>query len=170
MKFETLVIAAISVTTLSIFTSCSKKETGPLIPSYVNSSLQEKMAEGGTNPDDVLLRQTNDNAVNHFYIVSNKSGKNSVLVFKQKPNGQLVLEDEVESGGYGYGQGLGSQGAVAVSKQYNLLFAVTPPSNFFICNKPFHRRLAAFIYCNYYRSVTKQYFCEWKQNICFKQY
>lgn len=50
-------------------------------------------------------------------------------MFKQNTNGSLVLLDEIASGGYGLGEHLGSQGALAISESDHLLFAVNAGSN-----------------------------------------
>ena len=121
-----------------------KWKTHLLLAAQDNSetSLQTKIAENGTNPDEAIFSIPTSNNVNYFYILSNRKNQNTVLVFSQKTNGQLVLNDEVASGGYGLSDGLGSQGAIAISKKDNLLFAVKSRFKFYIFfqDKCQHRR------------------------------
>ncbi len=129
MKFKTNVIVS-AVFAVLAFTSCSKTENKPPLASQ-DASLQNKVSENGTNPDEAIF-SADAGAVaspSYFYTESNKRSGNTILVFSQTSNGQIILNDEVKSGGYGLGEGLGSQGAVAVSKEYNLLFAVNGGSN-----------------------------------------
>lgn len=122
-----MIIAVSAIITVSAFTSCSKTENN-LVPA--STSLSEKISENGSNPDEAIFSKSASTAApNHFYIESNKRSKNTILVFSQGSNGQLILNDEVTSGGYGSGEVLGSQGALAISKDYNLLFAVNAGSN-----------------------------------------
>ena len=91
------------------------------------------VAEDGNNPDEVL---SSPNGINnrtsnssHVYIESNDASQNVVLVFKQQADGRLSLESQTASGGKGFGGGLASQGALALDKSNNLLFAVNAGSN-----------------------------------------
>jgi len=132
MKLNTNMIGVSAIFAALIFTACNK--TGIKSPESSTETpqlnLQEKMTENGSNPDEAIFAKPGTNNLsNHFYIESNLKSGNSVLVFAQKPGGQLILEDEVRSGGYGYGEALGTQGALAVSKNDNLLFAVNAGSN-----------------------------------------
>ena len=132
MKFQTGFIAMAITAAVFSLASCNKMDSKPTSSSTASTqqSLQEKMAENGTNADEAIFSKAAvSNTPNHFYIESNKSGTNTVLVFLQDKNGRLVLKDEVASGGNGLGAGLGSQGALAVSEEYNLLFAVNAASN-----------------------------------------
>lgn len=130
MKTKTRNIAFLAMITVLAFTSCKKTDVNPNTSSS-QSSLQDMISENGTNPDEVIFSNATNNvsSLNHFYIESNKKSKNTIYVFTQKQTGQIVLEDEVASGGYGTGISLGSQGALCVSKDYDLLFAVNPGSN-----------------------------------------
>lgn len=128
MKLQSRIVLSIAALTMFAFAACKKSDVAPAVSS--TPSLQTKMAEGGNNPDEAIFsKQNNVSVINHFYIESNKKNTNTILVFTQQPNGQLVLNDEVASGGSGYGDGLGSQGALAISKENNLLFAVNASSN-----------------------------------------
>ncbi|MEP6684367.1 MAG: beta-propeller fold lactonase family protein [Parafilimonas sp.] len=128
MKRTSTVFMLSAVMVLFLFASCKKTDINPAT-STAESSIENKMSENGANPDEAIFKTLpNATTNNHFYIESNKKSKNTILVFAQQQNGQLVLKDEVSSGGYGYGEALGSQSALAVSKNYNLLFAVNAGS------------------------------------------
>jgi 6-phosphogluconolactonase (cycloisomerase 2 family) len=60
---------------------------------------------------------------------SNDLAQNVIFVFRQQQDGKLKLESQVNSGGKGLGAGLASQGALALDKKNNLLFAVNAGSN-----------------------------------------
>lgn len=132
MKLKTNIIGTTAIFAALFLASCNKTEIKPSdsLTQSPQSSLQDKISENGTNPDEAIFSKAAGTDVpNHFYIESNKRSGNTILVFTQRSNGQIILTDEVKSGGYGSGEALGSQGALAVSKEYDLLFAVNPGSN-----------------------------------------
>ena len=66
------------------------------------------------------------------YVPTNQSTGNSIMIFHRDAAGTLTLAGSVASGGNGAGTGadpLGSQGAVALSGDNRLLFAVNAGSN-----------------------------------------
>jgi 6-phosphogluconolactonase (cycloisomerase 2 family) len=63
------------------------------------------------------------------YILSNDSDANAVLVFERGQDGGLVAAGSVSTGGTGSGAGLGSQGAIALSRDGRWLFAVNAGSH-----------------------------------------
>jgi 6-phosphogluconolactonase len=63
-----------------------------------------------------------------IYTMSNEAGGNSILAYRQDPNGKLSYQSTSSSGGNGNGAGLGSQGSIAIDDQ-NRLFAVNAGSN-----------------------------------------
>lgn len=63
------------------------------------------------------------------YINSNEPGENKVLIYKQHSNGELKFKTAVPTGGEGTGAGLGSQGAVIVSKSGEWLYTVNAGDN-----------------------------------------
>jgi len=65
----------------------------------------------------------------HVYTLTNSAAGNSVLVFERDHDGNLTAAGSVASGGFGSGSGLGSQGAVALSENGRLLFAVNAGSD-----------------------------------------
>src|SRR5215217_6068494 len=65
----------------------------------------------------------------HVYTMSNQAAGNKVLVFDRKSDGSLQMKDSFATGGTGTGSGLGSQGALTLSRNQNWLFAVNAGSN-----------------------------------------
>jgi 6-phosphogluconolactonase len=63
------------------------------------------------------------------YTLTNAPSGNAVLVFARSGNGSLSPAGSFATGGTGTGSGLGSQGAVIVSDDGRLLFAVNAGSN-----------------------------------------
>ena len=63
------------------------------------------------------------------YTLSNAVTGNQVLVFRRGADGSLTPAGAVDAGGLGFGGGLGSQGAVALSEDQDWLFAVNAGSN-----------------------------------------
>lgn len=132
MKFTSNISGLSAIFAVLLFTACNKTDIKQPASTTQNAeiSLQDKMLENGENPDEAIFARSDDkNLPNHFYIETNYKSGNSILVFTQKSSGQLILNDEVRSGGYGNGKVLGSQGALCVDKENNLLFAVNAGSN-----------------------------------------
>jgi 6-phosphogluconolactonase len=63
------------------------------------------------------------------YTLTNQVAGNAVAVFNRAADGTLTTAGTVATGGTGTGAGLGSQGAVALSDDGQLLFAVNAGSN-----------------------------------------
>lgn len=63
------------------------------------------------------------------YTLSNSTAGNAVAVFDRAADGGLIPVGTVATGGIGTGGGLGSQGALAISADGKLLFAVNAGSN-----------------------------------------
>jgi len=79
---------------------------------------------GGSSP--VYARGGSPGGV---YTLSNSPAGNEVLVFDRGPDGSLEFQASYATGGLGSGAGLGSQGALVLSKNQRWLFAVNPGSN-----------------------------------------
>lgn len=73
--------------------------------------------------------QEGRDAIHYVYTLDNAQVDNRVVVLKQRPDGALVQAGSVSTGGAGTGAGLGSQGALALSKNGRWLFAVSAASN-----------------------------------------
>jgi 6-phosphogluconolactonase len=65
----------------------------------------------------------------HVYTMSNQVAGNKVIVFERWADGSLQKKDSFATGGTGTGSGLGSQGALALSRNQNWLFAVNAGSS-----------------------------------------
>lgn len=63
------------------------------------------------------------------YALTNATGGNAVAVFERARDGTLTAAGSVATGGTGTGSGLGSQGALVLSRNERLLFAVNAGSN-----------------------------------------
>ncbi len=63
------------------------------------------------------------------FTLSNEASGNSVLVYSRQADGSLTFKDAYPTGGLGTGSGLGSQGAVALSRNGRWLFAVNAGSD-----------------------------------------
>jgi DNA-binding beta-propeller fold protein YncE len=73
-----------------------------------------------------------DGRTGDVYLMTNQTSGNSVMVFHRDAAGMLSFVSSVASGGNGMGTGadpLGSQGAVVLSEDERLLFAVNAGSN-----------------------------------------
>lgn len=80
----------------------------------------------GTASLDAELGRARGGAV---FTQSNEAGGNRVLAFSRAENGDLMPAGEYPTGGLGLGQGLGSQGAVAMTPDGRVLLAVDAGSN-----------------------------------------
>jgi 6-phosphogluconolactonase (cycloisomerase 2 family) len=69
------------------------------------------------------------NGTGKVFAISNSPAGNVVLVYDRAADGSLTAAGTVASGGAGTGGGLGSQGAVVLSPNGKLLFAVNPGSD-----------------------------------------
>src|SRR5215471_18430919 len=63
------------------------------------------------------------------YVLTNQAGGNTVVIFDRDEDGKLNRVGEAPTGGLGTGHGLGAQGALTLSGDGHLLFAVNPGSN-----------------------------------------
>jgi 6-phosphogluconolactonase len=70
-----------------------------------------------------------DGGAGAVYTLTNKAAGNAVAVFQRATDGALTLLGEVATNGLGSGGGLGSQGAVVLSKNARWLYAVNAGSN-----------------------------------------
>ncbi|MEP6730821.1 MAG: beta-propeller fold lactonase family protein [bacterium] len=68
-------------------------------------------------------------AAGHVYTLSNSASGNAVLAYTRAADGSLTAAGSVATTGKGTGAGLGSQGAVILSADGRLLFAVDAGSN-----------------------------------------
>lgn len=82
---------------------------------------------GFTSP--VAADDDNDDAAGAVYTITNAVSGNEVLVYKRSANGSLSFLNSYPAEGLGSGAGLGSQEAVALSKNGRWLFVVNAGSN-----------------------------------------
>ena len=115
---------------LLMLTACEREALNKSDKQNVTGSdelSQSMVAEGGNNPDEKLGADATSGERNqsgsHVYLESNAAEQNEILVFKQQRDGRLTLESKTSSGGKGLGAGLASEGALAIDRKDNLLFA-----------------------------------------------
>ena len=113
-----------------LLASCNKSDTS-LLPqtSAANTATDKLTSENGNNPDELALQTAASLTSSYLYTESNAKGGNIIIEFAQTGNGLLINRNEFASGGRGTGEALNSQGALCVSRDMNLLFAVNAGSN-----------------------------------------
>ncbi len=113
-----------------LLASCNKSDTN-LLPqtSAANTATDKLTSENGNNPDELALQTAASLTSSYLYTESNAKGGNIIIEFTQTGNGLLINRNEFASGGRGTGEALNSQGALCVSRDMNLLFAVNAGSN-----------------------------------------
>lgn len=88
---------------------------------------------GATDPDASIQasaqRDDDDRGPRAVYTISNAAAGNAVVVYARAADGTLSPAVTYPTGGTGTGASLGSQGAVALSEDGRLLFAVNAGSN-----------------------------------------
>lgn len=111
---------------LVMFASCSKEESNQL-----DDINRVDISEAGKNPDDLLLSTQQDRVAlsGYLYTQTNATGNNQVMIFRHTWTGALTYVGAVSTGGSGNGKSLSSQGALAIDRQQNRLFAVNAGSN-----------------------------------------
>jgi 6-phosphogluconolactonase len=132
MKKLNYLIACTAGVLLLTFSACKKDESEILSPQTDNTV---DITEKGMNPDETAINNAEDRHrfSGFIYTESNATTGNEILIYKQHNNGNLTFKGIVASGGNGVGifQGLGldGQGALALSKNKEWLFAVNAGSN-----------------------------------------
>ncbi|TKK71503.1 lactonase family protein [Ilyomonas limi] len=114
--------------------SCNKdqlKTTAPIAQqTQSETSIKDMIAEHGANPDEMMLADAKTMLQEGYvYTESNEAAQNSIHIYKQHSDGTLSFVTSVASGGAGSGTGLGSQGALALDKQHQWLYAVNAGDN-----------------------------------------
>ena len=104
----TLALAAVA------FAACEPNRT---VTAPIQSSLSAQLDDDG------------DSGPRAVYTITNQVAGNAVAVFARSADGTLTAAGTFATGGAGTGAGLGSQGAVTLSDDGRLLFAVNAGSN-----------------------------------------
>jgi len=125
---------AAAIAVVFTITSCSKdqlKTSTPVVQqTQSEAAIKDMITEHGNNPDEMVLADTKTmSQEGYVYTESNDAVQNSILIYRQHPDGTLSFVNTVPSGGAGSGAGLGSQGALVLDKQHQWLFAVNAGSN-----------------------------------------
>ncbi len=139
MKKISVVKLSVVATVLFTFSACKKNQDASLSNiAQPAETMKEMIAEKGANPDEASITQiiATGSSLNkekdeghYLYTESNNLGTNSILIYKIKKSGAIELQGTVLSGGSGTGKGLGSQGALAVDKKHEWLYAVNAGCN-----------------------------------------
>ncbi|QEC68893.1 lactonase family protein [Panacibacter ginsenosidivorans] len=126
---KTQALTAIAMSML-LFSACKKENELSKVQGVVSTSLQDMISEHGANPDEAIFAaNAAGTGGGHLYTQSNAAEQNTIWVFSQSADGMLTKQQEVNSGGAGYGAGLGSQGALILNETHSLLFAVNAGDN-----------------------------------------
>src|SRR5216683_7157135 len=110
-------IAVLALATAAI-AACSPNRggTGLTGPAALRAARVDVSAVGGSGEGAV-------------YTLTNQTSGNAVAIFTRAADGRLTAAGTVSTGGTGTGAGLGSQGALALNDEGQLLFAVNAGSN-----------------------------------------
>lgn len=132
MRNKNLFFFLVACSAVFLFASCQKAGISPELKpaSSTTTSMDKLTAENGNNPDELVLQNAAAvSSTSYLYTESNAVSGNTIIGFTQKSDGSLINRNEYASGGYGSGAGLGSQGALCISRDMNLLFAVNAGSS-----------------------------------------
>ena len=99
-----------------------------LLVTVLAACAQDTTAPNSTLPDAASLSRGGSN-VGAVFTLSNSAAGNAVLAFARSADGSLAPAGSFATLGNGTGAGLGSQGAVVLSDDGELLFAVNAASN-----------------------------------------
>ncbi len=139
MKKIQLLQATVALALICTFAACKKNEefNGQTIQPQVLT--EEMMSENGANPDEIGITDNINQMIVayksgrksslHLYTETNGVSRNEIMVYDIKNNGQLELKETTISGGAGTGSGLGSQGALAIDRNHEWLYAVNAGDN-----------------------------------------
>ncbi len=122
-------LGMVAICTLAVFSSCKKEDD--LISTPQDGTQVPDFTERGTNPDETDLANPNDriSLTGYLYTEGNEAGTNQIHMFHQNMDGSLTYTGVVASGGAGSNVALGSQGALALSRNNEWLFAVNAGDN-----------------------------------------
>jgi len=142
MKKINLHVTLMAIAVTLAVVSCNKTQDRMVSQDAHPASVTQNMiAENGANPDEASITENmsatenrgigaaSQNSGHYLYTESNESGMNYILGFQINYNGSLKWNSKTASGGMGTGAHLGSQGALALSKNNRWLFAVNAGSN-----------------------------------------
>lgn len=121
-----------------LVSSCTKDQISSSSDPIEGSALEES-AEYFTSDLDII--QSLDSEINSskrsyvqgnqssVYTISNEMSGNRVLVYNRNSDGTLTSAGSYHTGGNGTGEGLGNQGALALSENKLFLFTINPGSD-----------------------------------------
>ena len=121
-----------------LFASCEKDQISS--DNFSGTELSDQISTDYLTSDQNILealqikepdtkRSYVDKNQSSLYTISNEVAGNRILVFNRASDGTLSEAGSYETGGTGTGEGLGNQGALALSENKIFLFAVSPGSD-----------------------------------------
>ena len=113
-------LVTIAVTTV-LFAACRKEASEP-----ARQPDDEISIEAGT---ERISQEKHTSHGGYVYTLGNQADANKVIVYRRDEDGKLNFVRSVSTGGKGTGSGLGSQGAISLSDNRNILLAVNAGSN-----------------------------------------
>lgn len=125
---NTLTAAVMAVVTLI---ACQKENREASFQKDLKEQAETEAKAGIEDLSSPGTESNNHNGSNRGYVytLSNQTAGNMVLVYRRAANGSLTYTASYAAGGNGTGGGLGNQGAVTISNDNEVLFAVNPGSN-----------------------------------------
>ncbi len=144
MKAISFLRLSMVMSVVLVVSACNKnaEKSAPQTNAQSPSSMEAMMSENGANPDESAITEFSSasntdltsglsfkKSGHYLYTESNNVDKNSILMYSIMSNGDLHYDGSVESGGAGTGAPLGSQGALAIDKNHNWLYAVNAGGN-----------------------------------------
>jgi 6-phosphogluconolactonase (cycloisomerase 2 family) len=126
-----------AVAILLTLASCNKNVNQGFINEGKSAATEDMISEQGNNPDETsvtvninaLAAKGGESGGHYLYTETNEAGKNSIIIYQVRKDGDLQQKGIVASGGAGTGKGLGSQGALAIDKNHDWLYAVNAGDN-----------------------------------------
>jgi 6-phosphogluconolactonase len=122
MKYTPLAFAVMALA------ACSTDRTTGLDESPETPSFSRDSRDGGRGDEDDS-DERDEQSSGMVYVLSNQTSGNAVLAYRRRANGALSAAEAFTTGGTGTGGGLGSQNALVLNAERDLLFVVNAGSN-----------------------------------------
>lgn len=113
-------LVTIAVTTV-LFTACRKEASEPAKQQDGEISIEAS--------SERISQEKHSSHGGYVYTLGNQAEENKVIVYRRDEDGKLNFLRSVSTNGKGTGIGLGSQGAISLSDNRNILLAVNAGSN-----------------------------------------
>lgn len=128
VRLVSIPLCLLSLAACNISSNDEQSDPAPPSPPAAETqpSTQPPAAPANPAPPSTPAPAADEGAV---FTISNAADSNEVLAFKRDNDGKLTPDGVYPTGGRGRGQGLGSQGALALSEDGKLLVVVDAGSN-----------------------------------------